>query len=223
MDDHEMLSRAGPAFATALGFLLLLPIGEGIIGYFRKLGAAVCLTCLSLRYAEPLPKDAFLSVWVATQFLAGFAASFSLYILLAIYELWGEFFDFARGQTIAHAYAPDLEVNGAPMGQLLKHFGIIYVLLSGIFDRALLVCLQNSGGDISSAISVSQEILQFGFVAMLPLAWLFLLIDGTGAVVSKLIPSLSLSAELFLLKTCLGFACLAALLRLGVLPMYFSR
>jgi len=242
-------------FFRVLGMLTLLPLGTGLLPSGGRLalafGMAAVMTwgfgfkevgaTMFLSSSEITSGRSFLSIWqMASE--AAFGAFLVLPTVLIIQgaAMCGAFFDLARGQSVGSLYDPLFESQESPTIILAQQGAWVHLVGIGALGE-IFVAYVKSFMAIPTLFSAGTELSQLAtqaihlFSGILGGAlsyfgvWIacFLLIDCAFVFIGKCVPQLSLTGELFQIKSALGFLLMVRLCDLlaggdGFIPAFFT-
>lgn len=203
-----------PATVRAAGFLALVPWWQSPAQKFLLLTLAGFLAISA--GGAGIFDNLRISQWPA-EFLLGAAVALPALLFVNAAELLGELYDFARGQTLAAAYDPTLAQAISSSAQLFRKLACLSLLtapglaltLGSYFhslehvSNASVVMLRS---DALGVWAIRYICLWLGVVAQLAVALtlVFLSIDLSLGFIARVLPSLSVSTEGFVLKSGVG-------------------
>lgn len=210
-------------FFRALGFLSVLPIGEGVTAVFHRTALAFGLALLcGWGVADGGNLNWSLLVY---EFLIGVVIVLPLALLVSMAEGFGELLDTVRGQSISSFFDANSGTQSSVSGGLFKYglwamvttLGALNSSVIG-FSQSLTVIpigqatLIDLSGLSILILQVCGTMLTGLFVVIAPFAFAFLLIDFAIGIIAKMKPGFQLSQEAFVVKTFVCFFMLIAAL-----------
>jgi flagellar biosynthesis protein FliR len=185
--------------ARCFGFLVALPMGEGIgtlPRFFMSVG-------LSFFLRESIPPVSVLSIGAyGLEFLIGYVLAAPVRAVVEVAEMVGELVDTARGQTIAAVNDPLNGIGSSELAVVAKIGATVVLMLSGV-PEILLATIRASYGPLPlGTIAITEEFVS-GVARMLAstvyvglrvaAVWMgaFLLVDVVCAVSNRLLHALS--------------------------------
>jgi flagellar biosynthesis protein FliR len=227
-------------FFRALGAVAILPLGTATSGLLKRVMIALLAVLL---FAGRVPAvDGVSANAIVGEFVTGILLSLPLALMVMVARMLGELFDVGRGQTISSLYDPGSMASVTPSALLLRWYVWVQLLVMGVFEPALVGFVKSFSVTASGTASLS-DLIRLGvplcqmiaitmskmFLLFMPMSVLFLAVDFAVGCFGKLLPGLQLQAEMFQLKTYLGFGLCIALLQwapiseLGFLAQTLSR
>lgn len=199
-------------WARALGMLLILPLGEGVLTLPRRLFLSLAYAALwfvDFQHAATVP-------WweLFTNVVLGGVLALPVAIAVECSAALGELIDALRGQSIGQQYDPQLGANVGALASLTRAAALALLFTSGVIS-GLFVTLERSWqllpAGISQTIALQHEsglllTMLWSLVAeaahlLLPFIALSLAIEVVGITLCRLVPGLALTPELFVLKS----------------------
>ncbi|RMG40365.1 MAG: hypothetical protein D6719_11025 [Candidatus Dadabacteria bacterium] len=216
---HEIL-RFAPAFFRTLGFLVMLPFGEGLFMHSVRLSMALVLSLT-------MPLDiVHFSLWQAAgNLVVGMILALPVAVIIHMAEWWGELYDSGRGQHLAVFYTGASMSSSSVMGLLVRQRVFVGYLLSGGLSAGLLSVSASfntvipKGIDLNFSSETALMVLSFvtdvacaTVLLILPVAILYLLMDIAVAVIAIFVPRLVSFSGAYQLKTILSLVALISLI-----------
>ena len=207
-----------PATVRAAGFLALMP-------WWQSPGQKVLLLSLSGLLAVSVSDRASLDYQMLTrlpaEFLLGLILILPALMIVNVAELLGELYDFARGQTLASAYDPTLGQSISSSAQLFRQIATIFLLTAPGLGITLgsyfhsLDYLPKADLLLAQSAAVGEWAIRYICLWLsllartaLPLTFVFLSVDLALGFIARVLPSLSVATEGFVLKSALGLVLL---------------
>ena len=199
-------------FIRSMAFTIPLPIGTALADYLKRGVLAVVLTFVAALYYSDLSLPAFSAASIFSNILLGIVMSAPCILTIEAASYFAELIDSGRGVQFSAFYD---QVSGGQNSLLsiYSKYLIIAVLLAGGMGEAYLTFfLRSFGNELNfNAANLVQVGSRWGllmvqylgscFLAYLPLGLLFILSDWGISVVGKILPSLKLNQESFLIKS----------------------
>jgi type III secretion protein T len=209
LQESEILGYVA-AYLRALGFFTFLPLGN-INPLIRN--ALALLSALALGFSVAAPVNLSV-ISLLYEFLIGVALALPLAILVECVMMWGNLTDAGRGLSIAAIYDASIRGSQKPTGMFLRYAVLALLAMAGVLEHTVfglvhsteLIPLASVGSEWSAELGSKMlgllaTALPQMFVAYLPLAGLFLVIDLGSGVISRVVPQTLGFAETFILKT----------------------
>lgn len=194
-----------PLFVHMCSAVVLLPIGDGMHAFVSRATVALGLTIAASPASGVAPPAAAYLAHAVT----GCLATLPVVLLLHAASSFGELLEVGRGMTIGQIVDPHYDLPEVTLAQLCRWGMFAYLAAHGVLLDSCLEAIRSGNrvvaeypklefiAEMFSALwrSVSSVIS-----AAIPLLILYLLIELFISVMSKVLPGLSLSSELFLVK-----------------------
>lgn len=209
-------------FLRCSGCILFIPLARNSHSGLKKL--LLSLGLLAVAVQLPLEFDIRLTPTLCiSEVLIGMAASLPLRLLLQGLEMFGEYLDIGRGQSIASFYDSSVAHMSSQSASLLRSYGLAAFtslgaleLIFGSFLKSVIVFPPGSL-ELSRMLEFAPELsiwlcgLLLHFIhSMLPLCIIFLAVDFSLSILARGASQGFLFSESFFLKTFLGFGVLIA-------------
>lgn len=219
MISGEILASFALALFRALGLVAVLPLSASGFGLVSRLGVAAILAGVCAGRVPTLGTASLGNF--GAEFVVGIIIGLPAALVISCAGMWGELFDSGRGQTIGALYDPLGATNESTMGVFCKTYLWAYLLviggaecIVGNFLRSF--SLVEAGGLFANSIGVIGMRLMGGvaqvmtslFAVFLPISVLFLVIDCSVGLISKMVPQVSLISESFQTKSWIGLLAL---------------
>jgi flagellar biosynthesis protein FliR len=230
--------QLGGLTLRALGLIALLPLGSvGPLGALR-LVLAVGLAASQFSLAPGTPSIGVLDL--VPEFFLGVLLALPAILTLAVVSMSSELFESLRGQTMS-AFVDPLGAKEQQEGEhawalLARQLAWVTVLVAG-FGEVMVATFAESVGTLPVGALWSVSLLEGARAVILTvclyLEWcvliagacavLALLVECAGGWITKVLPQVSLTNEIFLLKSVLLFMAVALAWDLGVAEQVQAR
>ena len=209
------LLGVGSHFIRALGVVILLPLGEGISGFSRKMTVAFSLALLG----DIQPHFEYSPSGIFGELITGITLSLPLALWITGMGWLGTLFDIGRGQHLFTLYDP-MALDQEPIsGILLRNLGWGIAVLNGGLELVISEYVDSldkviSPSDLTSSsfwnpiLSLITSGATAAIQQFLPFALLFIVTELGLGLASKISGLDFFAKESFLVKTSLGTALL---------------
>ncbi len=207
--------------ARAIPLVLLLPLGQELVSYSIKI--ALALVFVVSAYSVPTAAEVTLSL-LAREVMIGGMIAFPFVLVVSLLEMAGELVDLGRGQMAAQFIDPFYQQN-SPLAKLAYVGGVAYLLWKGVLVELLLAYHESYTRmpSLSAHISgmgpliLERLLAMFELLATLvvPVLYLFLLVELAFGVAGKLFSAGKLNGESFVVKSAILTLTLVVLVATG--------
>lgn len=226
----EVLGAFLTVLMRALGLIAVMPFFNSSEMAAWKLLLAAGLAFVSMDSVVLVSAtESTYFLYLPGEFVLGFICGLPMAMVVNCVGIFGELFDSARGQSIGAAYDPLTNVQQAQMGMFGRNFVSLCILFLGGFE----ILLKNFFESLSRfplgslpALHFSQigerlfvemaAMLSTTFSLFLPLAAMLLSVELAAAFFIKILGQVSLSNELFCVKSFLGMLFILAMWKCDV-------
>ena len=176
---------------------------------------------LAASMSDGVALDYSMMIRLPAEFLLGLILALPALMVVVVAEMLGELYDFARGQTLAAAYDPTLAQSISSSAQLFRQVAALCLLTAPGLGLTLgsyfhsLDYLPNANLLFSESETVGAWAIRYiclwlavAAQTALPVTLIFLSIDLALGFIARILPSLSVSTEGFVLKSALGLVLL---------------
>lgn len=220
------LSTTAAVFLRCTGMFSILPLSQIHVSGAHRIGLSLLLALVLQEGVATQPVSGF---GIGGEFLIGMLLAMPAALLLQCAIIWGELLDWGRGLTMANLIDPASQHSLSPFSILMNWLLWCYVLLMGGVELLVAGLLKSYqavpaygltplalSGVGAGLLSLISQQLNGAFSAFLPLAAIYLLVDLSVGLLSKLVPQVCFSHESFILKSGLAlvFLMIAAQLQL---------
>ncbi|MCB0330292.1 MAG: flagellar biosynthetic protein FliR [Bdellovibrionales bacterium] len=199
-----------------MGCALFLPGGLTVFSLSNRVGVAIVLT---LAFSLSLPQSSGIEAGIFTyllEFVLGALIALPFSLLIKSFWMFAALLEQGRGQNLGGMYGASFGEEGEGQLGVLFEFGLIALLFSsGLLIHIVEVLLLSIDSCPPGTVSFGAhwisfgslfgeyvfKMLLFGFSLFLPVGMVYILSDLAVGLVGKLVPSLPLFAEMFVVKS----------------------
>ncbi len=199
-------------FVRSLAFTIPLPIGTTLADYLKRGVLATVLTFITVLYYGDLSLPALGAASIFSNILLGLIMSAPCVLTIEAASYFAELIDSGRGVQFSAFYDQVSGGQNSLLSVYSKYLVIAVLLAGGMGEAYITFFLRSFGTELNfNAANLVQVGSRWGllmvqylgncFLAYIPLGLLFILSDWGISIVGKILPSLKLNQESFLIKS----------------------